>query len=155
MKLTDFHRALQIAMGWGDYHLHQFSIGSRTFSIPDSEWGDNNALDERRFQIGHALKAEKDVLIYEYDFGDGWEHQVHLEKILPFDKSETLPRCISGKRSCPPEDVGGPWGYKDFLKAIGDTGHLEHEEMMEWVGGEFDAELFDLETVNKTLDEEF
>lgn len=80
---------------------------------------------------------------YIYDFGDGWEHRIESEKILPRDENIEYPICIAGKRACPPEDCGGIWGYKEFLEAIRDPEHENHEELLEWVGGEFDPEAFD------------
>jgi len=91
--------------------------------------------------------------LYEYDFGDGWEHELLVEKILPAEPGVGYPRCLKGKRACPPEDVGGVWGYADFLEIMRDPNHPEHEDMLEWVGGEFDPEVFDLEEVNAELEE--
>lgn len=96
---------------------------------------------------------EKDSLIYEYDFGDGWEHKITLEKIVPWDTDAVLPLCIKAKGACPPEDVGGIWGYNSFLEALSDSEHPEHEEFKEWVGGEFDAAAYDINEVNQLLGE--
>jgi hypothetical protein len=90
---------------------------------------------------------------YEYDFGDSWEHKILLEKILPFDTKTALPVCIKGKRACPPEDCGGIWGYEELLEAISNPKHPDHENMLEWLGGEFDPEEFDLEEINGNLAE--
>jgi hypothetical protein len=98
------------------------------------------------------ISNPKDKFVYEYDFGDGWEHKVVLEKILPSDSSEA-PVVIKGKKACPPEDCGGIWGYYDFLKAIQDPKHEEHESMLEWVGGEFDPDEFDMKTINRKLND--
>ena len=88
---------------------------------------------------------------YTYDFGDNWDHAIQVEKVLEADPQVKYPRCVKGSRACPPEDCGGAWGYGDFLDAIQNPGHEAHEEMMEWVGGEFDPEAFDIEAVNKEL----
>jgi hypothetical protein len=80
---------------------------------------------------------------YVYDFGDDWVHKVVVEKVLPADPRISYPVCVAGKRACPPEDCGGVWGYREFLAAISDPDHPEHEEMLEWVGGAFDPEEFD------------
>ena len=93
----------------------------------------------------------KDKLIYEYDFGDSWEHELLVEKILPLDEAKRYPVCLTGKRACPPEDCGGIWGYVSFLEVIHDPEHPEHEEMLEWVGGACDPEAFDLDEVNVEL----
>ena len=109
--------------------------------------------DESKFRLSQLLRLEKEKLLYNYDYGDGWEHEVLLEKILPFEHDMTLPLCIKGKRACPPEDIGGIPGYAMFLEAINDPSHPEHEEMREWVGGDFDAEHFDIDEVNKMLNQ--
>ena len=95
--------------------------------------------------------APKGKLIYEYDFGDSWEHVVELEKILTPEPGASYPRCTAGKRSGPPEDCGGIWGYADLLDALADPSHPEHDNLLEWVGGEFDPELCDLEAINQAL----
>jgi hypothetical protein len=87
----------------------------------------------------------------EYDFGDSWLHEILVEKILPREPDARYPRCLTGKRACPPEDCGGIWGYADFLDAIRDPNHPEHEAMLEWIGDDFDPEAFDLQTVNQEL----
>jgi hypothetical protein len=86
-----------------------------------------------------------------YDFGDGWTHDVVVEKILEPEPGVSYPRCVVGKRACPPEDCGGPWGYAELLAAIGDPTHERHEEIMDWIGDPFDPEAFDVKQVNKAL----
>jgi hypothetical protein len=137
-------------MGWSDLHLHQFTVGRQLYGVPETDWPDDT-LNERRFTVGNLLTAEKETLLYEYDFGDGWEHKVVLEKIMPFDKDIDLPQCLKGKRACPPEDIGGPWGYQEFLDAINDPEHPEREGLLEWVGGEFDPEDFDAVVTTQIL----
>jgi hypothetical protein len=88
---------------------------------------------------------------YTYDFGDNWRHVIQVEKVLAAEPGARYPRCVGGKRACPPEDCGGPWGYGDFLEAISNPKHPEHEDMLEWAGDEFDPEAFDLEAVNEEL----
>jgi hypothetical protein len=106
---------------------------------------------EARVKLNSLLQREKDSVIYEYDFGDSWEHKIVLEKILPFDEQVKLPRCTAGKRACPPEDCGGIWGYSDLLDTLQDPQHPDHDEMKEWLGGDFDPEFFDMAGVNKML----
>lgn len=146
----DLHVAIQDAMGWLDGHLHQFEVagpvkGTRAFiGVPDEEF---IAVEEKMpgwdVQVTAFLNPESPKAIYEYDFGDGWEHVIALEKTLDAEAGVTYPRCVSGRRNCPPEDCGGPWGYEDFLKAIQDPNHEMHQEMLEWIGGGFDPEAFD------------
>jgi len=107
--------------------------------------------DEQEVTLGHVAPGEGSKFRYEYDFGDSWLHRVQVEKVLPPELDWDYPVCIKGRRACPPEDVGGIWGYYHFLEAIQDPEHEEHEEYLEWVGGEFDPEAFDLEETNRAL----
>jgi len=149
MTLHKLHKVIQAAMGWTDSHLHQFTLDDRLFSLPSPEdW--EPVEDERKFTLEQLVPFEKTQFFYEYDFGDGWSHSLLVEKITT-SGSESLVRCLDGKRACPPEDVGGPWGYKDFLKAIRDPNHEEHDSYLEWAGGPFDPELCDLAEINAAL----
>ena len=150
MTLPRLHDTIQIAMGWTDSHLHQFIIGGVAYGLPDPEFGDD-MRSEQRVKLDRVIAAEKDRLVYEYDFGDSWTHLILLEKILPPDPNVHYPRCLAGKRACPPEDVGGVWVYAAFLEAIGSRDHPEHEEMLDWCGGAFDPEAFSLDEVNQAL----
>jgi hypothetical protein len=152
LKLGAFHNVIQVAMGWTDSHLHQFIANRVFYGIPDDDY-ELEMEDETKYKLSQLLKKEKDSLIYEYDFGDSWEHKILLEKILPDDGKTVLPVCIKGKRACPPEDCGGIWGYEELLETISDANHPDHEDMLEWLGGEFDPEEFDLEQINKDLAE--
>ncbi|TAM75232.1 plasmid pRiA4b ORF-3 family protein [bacterium] len=141
--LPRLHRILQAAMGWEDYHLHLFRVGREHFGVPDPDF-DDNTVDERGKRL-RDLASYGDAFIYEYDFGDGWRHLVEVDGVLDQNENELLPRCIEGERTCPPEDVGGIGGYKEFLRVIRDPSEEEHERMLEWAGGRFDPEGFDLE----------
>jgi hypothetical protein len=153
MDLGRLHRVIQAAMGWMDYHLHQFVAGHTAFGVADENalnW-DMDVEDERKWRLDEVLKREKDKLRYEYDFGDGWEHDVTLEKVLPYDAKQALPRCVAGRRACPPEDCGGIWGYAELLEVLADPEDPGRDEMLEWLGGEFDPSLLDLEETNRML----
>lgn len=150
ITLEKLHDVLQISMGWTDTHLHQFVAGRRYYGEPDPDF-DDSMIDEHGVRLSQLMKKEKDSLRYEYDFGDGWEHKVEVEKVIPFDPKVTLPQCIKGRRACPPEDVGGTWGYQEFLNAIRDPSHPEHADYVEWIGGAFDSEHFNLDEVNELL----
>ena len=150
VTLDKFHVLLQITMGWSNYHLHLFVVNGQSYGEPGPHL-DLEVMSEQKFRLDQILQREKDSMVYEYDFGDGWEHKIVLEKLLPYDSKMTLPICIKGKRACPPEDVGGSWGYYEFLLAIGDPSHPEHEEYVEWIGGEFDPERFDIDDINAML----
>lgn len=150
MDLEELHNVLQIAMGWTDSHLHQFIAGEARYGAPDPDWEDGT-IPERGVRVGTLLKKEKQWITYEYDFGDGWEHRVVLEKVFPYESGARAPKCIAGRRGCPPENVGGIWGYAEFLEAYKDSSHPEHEEMVEWAGEYFDPERFDVSEVNEIL----
>jgi hypothetical protein len=139
-------------MGWEDYHLHMFTIEGSLYGDPaHDEYGDLGSIDEARFKLNQVVYREGQRLSYEYDFGDSWEHTLLVEKILPPQKGVCYPICLKGKRPCPPEDVGGVWGYENFLEAIRNPDHEEHEEYLTWAGDEFNSEAFDLEEVNAQL----
>jgi len=151
VPLSDLHVILQIAMGWTDSHLHQFRVGDRTIGEPDPDFGPD-LEDELDVRLRDVLREKGDAFVYEYDFGDGWVHQVELQKVMPFDPDMPLPLCTAGRMACPPENVGGPPGYSEFLKAIGDPQHPDHDDTLEWVGGGFDPQAFDRGEVNVLLD---
>jgi hypothetical protein len=152
IRLDQLHLVIQLVMGWLDCHLHQFEAQGVFFGVPDNDFGEDMGVeDESKVKLHDLLTREKQSISYEYDFGDGWEHQIMLEQVLPYDKEEALPVCIKGKRACPPEDCGGVWGYAALLKVLADPADPEHESMLEWVGGPFDAEEFDERAANFAL----
>jgi hypothetical protein len=146
----EFHRIIQAAFGWQDYHLFEFNCKGISVGEPGEDF-DYDVKDATLIKLTDYLK-EKDKLVYTYDFGDDWKHEIVIEKILPAEEGVKYPRCISGKRSCPPEDVGGVPGYEEFLDAIMNQDHSEHEEMIEWAGDDFDPERFDIDAVNQILE---
>ena len=148
--LEELHLILQVAMGWADYHLHQFTINGIEYGQPDPDYG-SEVEDERKMKLIKVAPEEDAKFVYEYDFGDSWQHRILIEKILPVEKGKHYPICIKGKRACPPEDIGGPWGYTDFIEAVLDIAHPEHEDMLEWIGGEFDPEAFNIDEINENL----
>jgi hypothetical protein len=134
-------------MGWKNCHLHQFIKGREIYSEPsDDIFYDYTAY--RKVKLKEVLKKPKDKIVYEYDFGDGWEHSVILEKIIE-DKIVKHPICTGGKRNCPPEDCGGIPGYENLLEAISDPNHEEHEELIDWLGDDFDPDYFNVDEVNE------
>lgn len=153
--LEQLHTIIQVAMGWSDGHLHEFTVGGRN----GVHYGSRDPLDEpdpdtkneRTAKLNKVAGYEKARFTYTYDFGDDWEHDILVEKILPAEADQRYPVCIAGKRACPPEDVGGVWGYESFLAAIADPEHENHDEMLEWAGGEFDPEEFSPDEVNAEL----
>jgi hypothetical protein len=152
INLLTLHKIIQRAMGWDDYHLHMFTVAGQIFGDPeDDEFGDLGTKNEIRYKLNKLGLGEKSKFKYEYDFGDSWEHTILVEKIVPAEKGAHYPVCLTGKRACPPEDVGGVWGYENFLEAITDPNHKENDEYLEWIGGSFDPEGFDLDEVNELL----
>ncbi|MEX2165357.1 MAG: plasmid pRiA4b ORF-3 family protein [Sulfuricaulis sp.] len=150
-RLGRLHRILQTTMGWYDMHLHAFRVGHETYGVPDPDpLFDTEMKNERNVRLDR-IAAEGDKLIYEYDFGDGWEHELLVEQVLPAGKSKYYPICLAGKRTCPPEDCGGPPGYERLLEVLNDPKHEEYEEMREWIGGDYDPEAFDLDEINSLL----
>jgi len=148
--LAKLHDLILTCMGWDGYHLHAFEIGGEQYSEPDPD-GMMEARDERKVKLSQLVAKGYKKFSYTYDFGDNWDHTILVEKTLPSEPGVRYPRCIAGKRACPPEDCGGPWGYGEFLEAIRNPSHPEHEEMREWAGEEFDPEAFDLDAVNEEL----
>ena len=152
--LSDFHKIIQTTMGWTNSHLHQF-VKNRTFyleRLPDDDmWDELNNVDYKKIKISDLLKSEKDKIVYEYDFGDGWEHDIVLEKILSYDKNAEYPVCLAGKMRCPPEDCGGVWGYAEMLKILRNPGHGEYESYIQWLPDDFDPASFNQEEVNELL----
>jgi hypothetical protein len=148
-SLVDLHRIIQTAMGWTNSHLHRFNDGVTDYSPKEFEVEDSK--DSRKVKLKTILNIEKSKLLYEYDFGDGWNHDIILEKIIKEEDKEQIPRCLKGEGNCPPEDCGGTWGYEDLLKTISDSHHEDYESMMEWLGGEFDPNFFDQDQINQQL----
>ena len=148
--LAQLHAILQVVMGWEDYHLHQFIVGQIYYGVPHPDYG-FEMRDETRVELNQIVAGERFKFRYEYDFGDSWLHTLLVEKILPPESGQYYPVCTKGKRACPPEDVGAIWGYYSFLEAIRDPEHPEHDDMLEWIGGEFDPQAFDMSEVNEAL----
>ncbi|MCK4762965.1 MAG: plasmid pRiA4b ORF-3 family protein [Candidatus Aminicenantes bacterium] len=150
----DLHVAVQDAMGWTDSHLHHFEIINPTsglkeeIGIPGDEFSwEMEILPGWKKKIARYFSRGNDKAVYIYDYGDDWNHTVKLEKILPREDEINYPLCSAGKRACPPEDCGGPWGYEDFLEKIMDPNHEEHEEMLEWAGIGFDPKHFNIDEI--------
>lgn len=150
LTLGRLHRTIQAVMGWQDYHLHEFEIGGQRYGVPDPDWDDpGSVLPEARVRLARCLGRHK-RFAYTYDFGNGWEHRLVVEKTLPSDRLPH-PVCIDGENACPPEDVGGPPGYADFLEAVADPEHPEHEQYLTGFGGQFDPATLDLFAANQRL----
>lgn len=140
---------LLAAMGWTNSHLHAFRVGEKRYGMNFDEYPDGE-IDEKTVTVLQALRDER-RFTYDYDFGDGWEHEVVIEELSWSYFGLKFAVCIDGQNACPPEDVGGTGGYVEFLEAISDPTHEEHESHLEWVGGSFDPAEFDLANANALL----
>jgi hypothetical protein len=152
ITLKRLHQIVQKLMGWYDYHLYQFRAKEQVFSPP----GEEIDLMSRRPQsvnipISWLVSYQVKSLIYEYDFGDGWEISVRLEKVLDKPDFNQAAICLGGERAGPLEDSGGPFGYMEKLEIMKDPDHEDYAELVEWMPPNYDAEQFDIDSVNKTL----
>ena len=150
-----FHETIQTVMGWTNSHLHEFTVGKERLSHPmffKDEFEDFGAKDYSNVTISQLVNdyGAKLKMIYLYDFGDGWEHDVVLEKTLTVDPDQDYPRCVNGKMACPPEDVGGIWGFAEFVDAISNPQHDRHQDMLDW-NGPYDPTSFDAAEMTKLL----
>jgi hypothetical protein len=149
--LADLHGYLQTAFGWDDGHMHAFETPFGMFGVADRELAH---LPEKPVTLEQVAPGAGDRLDYVYDFGDDWVHEIQVEKVL--DRQDVAyPRCTGGRRAAPPEDCGGIWGYQHLVEVLGDPGHPDHEEQLEWLGlesaAEFDPARFDAAEVTRSL----
>jgi hypothetical protein len=154
--LAKLHDIIQAVMGWDDYHLHEFEIDKKRYGDPiqwhNDFWGDDPEIgNEGKVKLSRLVEPGVKKFHYQYDMGDSWWHIITVEKTLPAEAGVKYPRCVAGERACPPEDCGGPWGYGDFVDAIQNPKHERHADLLEWIGGHFDPEAFDLEAANEEL----
>jgi hypothetical protein len=150
ITLDRLHDVIQIVMGWTDTHLHEFIIGKKRYS--EYTESKEDGLECGRYILGNLVRRRGRVIRYRYDFGDGWEHELVLENNWydnPKPRIEVA--CLAGERACPPDDVGGVYGYYEFCKALKDPNHEEHETYVTWSGGDYDSERFDVDSVNREL----
>jgi hypothetical protein len=151
MTLEKLHSVIQAVMGWEDRHLHVFEIYGKRYGPPDSELEDDlRDFDEDGVRI-HLLFDEGDHFTYEYDFGDTWIHDLEVEEVTSVEIAMKQAVCLGGAQACPPEDSGGPWGFADFVTAISNPAHEEHEAMIDWYGGAFDPDSFVLGEANARI----
>jgi hypothetical protein len=143
-------------MGWTNSHLNHFHINDRPHGDPmlmQENFKEFGYADSTTTLLSDILRAGRKRLrfAYEYDFGDSWQHEVLFEGAVPAEAGRKYPLCVEGARACPPEASGGPFGYGDFVEAIQDEDHEEHDRLLEWVGGEFDPEAFDAAAATKRM----
>lgn len=144
---ADLHDTIQIVMGWEDYHLYEFRFDWTSITSPYAAEGESASqrLDKYVTKPGARM-------LYTYDFGDWWQHDLVLEKILHHAR-KPCPICLAGNRACPPEDCGGIWGYYDLVKAMKQRRGRRYREYKEWLGERFDPAEFNLAEVNRHLAE--
>ncbi len=148
--LHKLHKVLQIVMGWKNYHLYEFKLGGISYGEPHSDY-DGLMKNAKGVKLNQISQPEKVEITYIYDFGDGWQHKIIVEKLFEMEANISYPFCIDGARACPPEDCGGIGGYAYFLDAIHDPMHEEHKQMLGWIGGEFNPETFNIKSINEKL----
>jgi hypothetical protein len=154
--LDKLHEHIQTAMGWTNSHLHHFKVGDQLYGDPDlmqENFEEMEYNDSTTTKISDILpkNGKRFRFPYEYDFGDSWYHEVLFEGIVRAEPKVKYPLCVEGERACPPEDCGGIWGYPDFVEAIQNPDHEQHEELLDWVGGSFDPDEFDPTKATKAM----
>lgn len=149
INLDDFHQIIQTVMGWTNSHLHQFEDGLDIYCPKEFEIEDSR--DSHKVKVNSILRMEAEKIKYEYDFGDGWMHEVLLEKVFPLDFPSQIPCCVTGRGNCPPEDCGGIWGFEGIKAILSNPKHDQYDETLEWVGGPFDPSYFNKDEINERL----
>jgi hypothetical protein len=153
VTLHRLHLVLQDVMGWYNYHLYRFQVGSDEYGEPnlDNDFYELDFKNSKRAKLGNIIKEKNSIFLYEYDFGDGWEHQLLVEDILETDPEKQYPVCIAGENACPREDSGGTHGYAEMMEIIQNPAHEEYRSTKTWLGKGFNPRKFDIESVNKRL----
>jgi hypothetical protein len=149
IRLSKLADLLCATMGWQNNHLHQFRTPNALYGMHVEDW-DEDEIDEKTVTVLQAFRDERRV-VFDYDFGDNWHHEVVIEDLTRSSHALKFAVCVDGQNACPPEDVGGVGGYREFLEAIIDAEHDEHDHLLEWAGGSFDPAAFDLGSVNAEL----
>ena len=145
LTFEELHRVIQEAMGWDDDHLHEFRAAGRVVSMPNLEddmFGGQPALPEDTTTLGELLPRQRRFR-YWYDFGDDWWHTIAIETRLPPDPAAPRAVLVAGEGACPPENCGGVYRYANLLEVLKDPEHEDYEEMREWLGDDFDPNVFD------------
>jgi hypothetical protein len=151
----ELHHIIQITMGWLNYHLYEFNLeGYRISEVSEdfrfAGFGSNEVINSRDIKLKDVITAQGDKINYEYDFGDGWQHQIIVESFVKCDRGE-YPVCIGGEMRCPPEDCGGIFSFYEYLAILNNKKHPEHNDMVRWFPKKYDPAIFDIEKANKQL----
>ncbi len=155
-SLAELHDVVQAAMGWHHAHLHEFTVAGTAYG-PANPYGAGPdpfgmaEVHDEGVPLDRLDLQPRSTFRYQYDFGDDWQHAILVEKVLPPEEGVRYPRCLTGRRACPPEDCGGVWGYADLIEIMADPEHPEYAEMLEWLGAPLDPAAFDLDAVNRRL----
>ncbi len=157
LSLAKLHDVVQAVMGWWNSHLHQFIYKEVYYLNPAwmDDFGDIKAKDERRVKVKNLKLKEGDFFVYEYDFGDSWQHVIEVEAVTENTKNRKYPVCLDGARACPPEDCGGFPGYGEMLKTLSGKDTEEKRELQQWLGRSFDPEEFSVDDANRELKRQF
>lgn len=153
ITFDQLHNIIQFVMGWEDDHLYEFHVHQQVIGLPDPVFGDPGDrpfLNARRETVKKHVHKKKTVFTYVYDFGDDWNHTITLMDI-DLTVSDSMPLCLNGARSCPPEDVGGVWGYQHLTEVLQTPDHPERDDLLNWVSEDYDPESFSCEAVNGEL----
>jgi len=156
-KKTTFgqlHLIIQIVMGWTNSHLYEFNMDGYRIAEPNEEFDselDIETVDSATVDLDSIISGLKGQFEYIYDFGDSWSHQIVVEKTLPRGVHTRIPVCLDGKLNCPPEDCGGIHGFYNLLDILGNKRHPERRDLIEWLGGEYDKEYFNISDINAAL----
>ena len=159
VRLSTLSAVLVATMGWTDSHLHAFQIGDRRYARlndDDVDFDTEDEVDETDVTVAEVLgpldgPPGQSAFLYQYDFGDDWEHEVVIERSFTTAVGLKFAVCLDGANACPPEDVGGAYHYREFMAAVGDPTHPDHQPLLDWIGGSFDPTAFDLATTNAVL----
>ncbi|SIT87080.1 plasmid pRiA4b ORF-3 family protein [Pontibaca methylaminivorans] len=148
IRLDRLHEVIQAAMGWTDTHLYEFRVDDTGWGMPDPDGFYDGPMDAKKMTLEKLLdQTATRTIQYIYDFGDDWDHSIRIERVNEAIQGVTYPRLLKATGACPPEDVGGAWGYEEFLEALADPDHEQHEDMVRWSGGDFDVEDAGAETI--------
>lgn len=148
IRLDRLHEVIQAAMGWTNTHLYEFRVGDVGWGEPDPDGIYDGPMDAKKITLETLLdQTATRTIQYVYDFGDDWDHSIRIERVGEATPGMTYPRLLKATGACPPEDVGGAWGYEEFLEALADPDHEQHADMVHWSGGNFDAEDVGIDSI--------
>ncbi|TDX21902.1 plasmid pRiA4b ORF-3 family protein [Rhodovulum visakhapatnamense] len=153
IRLDRLHEVIQAAMGWTDTHLYEFRVGDAGWGMSDPDGFYDGPMDAKKMTLEKLLdQTGTRTIQYIYDFGDDWDHSIRIERVNEAAPGMTYPRLLKAAGACPPEDVGGAWGYEEFLEALADPDHEQHVDMVHWSGGHFDAEDAGIDSIIERFD---